>query len=239
MTSLKIFSALVALLFLQSCAGVDLIDDPTIPERLTIAPRISTLAVGQEQVFAVGFTNKYGKAETPQNVVWRSNAPDKVTIDATGKAKTIALGKATIYATVGKTTDSILLNQNTVVVTPNDTTFLRRGILKPVGTSYSASGNVRIQTVKGITQIITDTNFSVSAGPSLYLLLTNHTNGSYTVTPNGNAVSAVSAQITPNKLGQLLGIQSWTVPTSVNPANYQYIVFYCTLGPVFGFAELK
>lgn len=239
MKQLTAFSTFIALIFLQSCVGTDLIDDPIIAERATISPRISALEVGKEQVFMVKYTNKYGIEETSKNIVWRSNAPDKITIDATGKAKTLVLGKATIYATIGNATDSIVLNQSGGGGTTTDVTFLRRGVFQPVNSSYSATGGVRIQTVNGVTQIITDANFSASNGPSLYLLLANHRNGAYTVTPGSNAINAVSAQITANKLSQVSGVITWTVPASVNPANYQYAVLYCTLGPVFGYAELK
>ena len=235
------FSALIALVLLQSCVRTDFIDDPIIPERVIIAPRISTLDVGKEQTFTIKYTNKYGVEETPKSIVWRSNAADKVTIDATGKAKTIATGKVTIYATVGTVSDSILLNQSSTSGggTASDTTFLRRGTFQTISSSYPASGNIRIQTVKGVTQIVTEANFSVRAGPSVYLLLANHTNGSYTVTPGANATNAISVQITPNKITQFSGVQTWSVPTSAVPANYKYAVLYCVLGPVFGAAELK
>jgi hypothetical protein len=240
MKKITFFGVFIALIVAQSCVGTDIIDDPIIPERVTIAPRITTLALGQEQTFTVKYTNQYGVEEVAKSIIWRSNDPSKVTIDATGKAKSIVSGKVTLYATVGKATDSLLLNQTQTGGTANDTTFLRRGVFKSGTTSYMAVGNVRIQTVKGITQIITDANLNVSAGPSLYLLLANHTNGSYTITPNANATSAVSVQITANKIsGIVTGVQTWAVPSGVNPANYQYAVFYCSLGPVFGSAELK
>lgn len=242
MKKITAFSAFIALISFQSCVGTDFIDDPIIPERVTIAPRIATLDVGKEQVFTIKYTNKYGVEETPKSIVWRSNATDKVTIDASGKAKTIATGKVTLYATVGSVSDSIVLNQSSTSGgggTASDTTFLRRGTFQTISSSYPTSGNIRIQTVKGVTQIITEANFSVTAGPSVYLLLANHTNGSYTVTPGANAASAVSVQITPNKLNKFSGIQTWDVPTSAVPANYKYAVLYCSLGPVFGAAELK
>ena len=242
MKKTTLFGAFIALIIVQSCVGTDIIDDPIIPERVTIAPRITTLEVGKEQTFTTKYTNQYGVEEAAKSIVWRSNDPNKVTIDATGKAKSLVLGKVMLYATIGKATDSLVLNQTQTGGggTASDTTFLRRGVFKSGTTSYTTVGNVRIQTVKGVTQIITDANLNVSHGPSLYFLLANHTNGSYTVTPNANATSAVSVQITATKIsGALTGVQTWTVPSSVNPANYQYAVFYCTLGPVFGSAELK
>jgi hypothetical protein len=222
---------------LFSCVGTDLIDDPIVAEKLSISPRLDSLALSTEQVFSIKFSNKYGIVEAAKNITWRSSDATKISVDATGKAKTLTLGKATIYATNGAVTDSIVLNRLSKEIV--DTSFIKRGIFKPVSGSYSASGNVRLQTVKGVTQIITDANFNVSAGPSVYLLLANNTDGRYTVTPGGQATNGVSVQITPNKLTTFSGAQTWAVPANVNPADYKFVVLYCVLGPVFGAAELK
>ncbi len=227
---------------LNSCVGTDLINDAIIGEKIRLSPRIDSLTVGKEQAFSIKFTNKYGVEEPANNIVWRSSDPTKITVDATGKIKAIALGKATIYATNGVATDSLTLNKQSDIgsnTNSNDTSFIKKGVFKSVSSSYSAAGNVRIQTVKGVTQIVTDANFNVSAGPSVYLLLTNHTDGRYTVTPGSNAVNAVSAQITANKLSKFSGAETWAVPAGVNPADYKFVVLYCVLGPLFGAAELK
>lgn len=232
---------ILSLLLLYSCVGTDLIDDPIIGEKLTLSPRIDTLAIGKEQVFNIKFTNKYGIEETPKTITWRSSDPTKIAIDASGKAKTLALGRVALYASNGTATDSIVLNKNSNTPTGNnsDTTFLKKGVFQAVSGSYSIKGNVTVRTVKGITQIITDAGFSVSAGPSLYVLLTNHIDGRYTVTPGANAVNAISAQITANKLSTFTGALTWTTPANAQPSDYKYVVFYCVLGPVFGYAELK
>jgi hypothetical protein len=243
---------LFGIIFLQACAGTDLIDDPIIGEKLSIQPRIDSLPIGKEQVFSVKFSNKFGIEEKAPTITWRSSNSTKISVDATGKVKALALGKATIYATTGTVTDSIVLNRNSDGVSnPNnnnnngnnnnnsDTTFLKRGVFKPATTSYSVAGNVRVQIVKGVSQIVTESNFNVSAGPSLYLLLTNHTNGRYTVTSGGNAISAASVQITANRLTTFTGAMTWNIPGGVNPADYKFVVLYCTLGPVFGTAELQ
>lgn len=237
---LKIWMILSVIL-INSCIGTDLIDDPIISEKIRLSPRIDSLTVGQEQVFSIKFTNKYGVEESAKNSVWRSSDPSKITVDATGKAKAIALGKATIYVTNGVATDSLVLNKQSNSnpgSNSNDTTFIKRLVFKRFDNSHDAKGGVRIETVKGITQIVTETDFSTSAAPSLYLLLTNHLEGRYTVTPGGQAVNAVSAQITPNKLTAFSGVQTWTVSPNINPKDYKYIVLYCTLGFVFGSAEL-
>jgi Bacterial Ig-like domain (group 2)/Electron transfer DM13 len=243
----KIFP-LFTVLLLNSCVGTDLIDDPIIAEKIRLSPRIDSLTVGQEQIFSIKFTDKYGVEESAKNSVWRSSDPSKITVDATGKAKAIALGKATIYVTNGVATDSLVLNKQSnsnpitnsnPVSNSNDTTYIKRSVFKRFDNSHDARGGVRIQTVKGITQIVTEGNFSTSAGPSLYLLLTNHLDGRYTVTPNSQAISAVSAQVTPNKLTAFSGVQTWTVSSNINPKDYKYIILYCTLGFVFGSADIQ
>jgi Electron transfer DM13/Bacterial Ig-like domain (group 2) len=233
---------LFMVLLLNSCVGTDLIDDPIIGERIRLSPRIDSLTVGKEQIFSIKFTNKYGIEELAKNIVFRSSDPSKISVDATGKAKAIALGRTTIYVTNGVATDSLVLNKQSDVgsnTNSNDTTFIKRGVFKTISSSYSTEGNVRLQTVKGVTQIVVEADFKASPGPSVYLLLTNHTDGRYTVTPGSNAVNTVSAQITPNKLTKFSGAETWTVPAGVNPADYKFVVLYCVLGPVFGAAELK
>lgn len=237
----KIFT-LFSVLFLASCVGTDLVDDPIIGEKIRLSPRIDSLAIGQEQVFSIKFTNKYGTEEAATNTTFRSSDPSKILMDATGKAKAIAAGKATIYVTNGTITDSLVLNKQSIGgtnTTSNDTTYLKRSVFKRFDNSHDARGGVRIQTVKGVTQIITDVDFSTTAGPSLYLLLTNHIEGRYTVTPGSQAINAVSAQVTPNKLAAFSGVQTWTVSSNINPKDYKYIVLYCTLGPVFGSADVQ
>jgi hypothetical protein len=237
----KLFTLFTAFL-LNSCVGTDLIDDPIIGEKIRLSPRIDSLTVGQEQVFSIKFTNKYGVEESPKNSVWRSSDPTKISVDATGKAKAIALGKTTIYVTNGVATDSLVLNKQSSIGAnnnANDTTYIKRSVFKRFDNSHDAKGGVRIQTVKGITKIITETDFSTTAGPSLYLLLTNHLDGRYSVTPSSQAINAVSAQVTPDKLTAFSGVQTWTVSSNINPKDYKYIVLYCTLGFVFGSADIQ
>ena len=237
----QIFTLFIALL-LNSCVGTDLIDDPIIGEKIRLSPRIDSLTVGQEQLFSIKFTNKYGVEESAKNIVFRSSDPSKLSVDATGKAKAIAYGKTTIYVTNGVAIDSLVLNKQSDIFVKNnsnDTTYIKRSTFKRFDNSHDAKGGVRIHTVKGVTQIITEADFSTSAGPSLYLLLTNHLDGRYTVTPGSQAINAVSAQVTPNKLSAFSGIQTWTVSPNINPKDYKYIVLYCTLGFVFGSADIQ
>jgi Electron transfer DM13/Bacterial Ig-like domain (group 2) len=243
MKSKLVILSILALSIFNSCVDTDLVDDPIIGEKLSILPRIDSIPLGQESIFSVKYSNKYGDTETAKNTTWRSSDPTKISIDASGKARVLALGKVTIYLTNGTISDSLLLNKSSnstpVINNSKDTTFFKSGVFKPVSSSYSAKGNVKLQTINGTTQIMTDATFAVSSGPSVYLLLTNHTDGRYTVTTGGQAINAVSVQITPNRLTNFSGVQTWDVPKGVNPADYKFAVLYCVLGPIFGAAELK
>lgn len=239
MKQLLFITLILLLQSFNACIGVDLIDDPVIDEKLSILPRIDTLQTGAEQVFTVQYSNQYGIEEPVATVNWSSSDPGKIAIDANGRARVLAGGEATLYAVYDQLTDSIVLNRTNGNTNQSDTSFFKQGVFIPVSNSYSAKGRVFVQTVNGISQIRTASDFSTSAGPSLYLLLANHTNGSYTVTPGSHAVNAVSAQITANKLSTFAGIQVWDIPPGVDPADYDYVVLYCTLGPVFGTANLE
>jgi len=230
---------LIGTIALQGCIGTDLIDDPIIDKKLTIVPRIDSLTVGQEQVFSVKYTNQYGIEASSGSVLWSSSNPENISVDALGKATGLAPGKAIIYASFDGLKDSLILNSGAGNNNQSDTSFFKQGVFMTVNSHYFAKGNVYVQTVNGQSQIRTDADFGTSAGPSVYLLLANHKSGSYTVTPGGYAVNTVSAQITANKLSSFSGVQTWTIPASVNPADYKYAILYCVLGPVFGAAELQ
>ena len=246
MRKIPMYASLIMLFALATgCVGTDYIDDPIIGEKLRIIPFIDSLVLGQKQVFEVQYTNKYGQESPASAITWSSSAPSIIRIDATGTAEALAAGAATLYASNGVLVDSIRINRNSSGgdggggMNMSDTSFFKQGVFKPAGTHYNAKGNVFVQTINGVSQIRTASNFGTSAGPSLYLLLTNHKNGSYSVTPGGHVVNAVSAQITANKLSVFSGEITWDVPANVDLADYKYVVLYCTLGPVFGTADLE
>ena len=123
---------------------------------------------------------------------------------------------------------------------PDTTAFQRNGTFISAGSgSYTVSGDVVITTIAGKSKIMVKENFKVSSGPSLFLLLTNHTNGSYMVVNNNPAINGTSAQISLTRLTNFQGAMTWDVPAGIDVNNYKYALLYCTLGPVFGYAEVN
>ena len=59
------------------------------------------------------------------------------------------------------------------------------------------------------------------------------------VVSNNPAINGTSAQISLTRLTNFQGTMSWDIPVGVDVNNYKYALLYCTLGPVFGYAELK
>lgn len=225
---------LLFLIAFVGCIGTDFIDDPIQPERLTIFPRIDSLPQGQTMQFWADYFNEFGIAETV-TVDWSSTDPTVVTIDANGWAEAVGAGPVKIIATGGNASDTLVLN--TIGVT--NTTGKRTGTLSG-DNGYNASGSVRLEELPNETlQLVFEDNFSCSAGPSVYVLLTNHLDGAYSLNIGGNAINGSSAQITPNKLSAFSGEMIYSVPPSVGIDDYQYVVLYCALGPIFGFAELN
>lgn len=224
----------LSLVLLQGCIGTDIVPDPVVAASLTIQPRIDSLRTGETQQFSVRYFNEFGVAEEV-SPVWGSTDTSNIRIDAaTGLASGLTGAEATIYATAAGLTDSLRLNSGiSNAPDPRTATWTSVG-------GYDAEGMVTLeQQGDGKLHLVMSSDFRTSAGPSLYLLLANHTNGAYTVTIGGNAVNGNSAQITPTKMTTFTGALDFEVPDGVLIDDYRYAVLYCTLGPLFGIADFE
>ena len=205
-----LFLILSGIIGLNSCIGTDLIEEIQVPEQILISPNISSVKIGDEVQFNAVYTNKYGMLENKQ-VIWSTTTPELVNVSSTGLVKALESGEAIIKAIAENVVSTRILNISSDIM-PDTTAFQRNGTFISAGSgSYTVSGDVVITTIAGKSKIMVKENFKVSSGPSLFLLLTNHTNGSYMVVNNNPAINGTSAQ---------------------------YALLYCTLGPVFGYAEV-
>lgn len=233
-----LFFAILGLTFLSSCIGTDLVEETEVPEQIIISTNFSSIKIGEEVQLEAFYTNKYGITED-REITWSTSTPDVLSMSPSGLAIGLLQGEATIEARVGNvlTTRTIQVSQDSI---PDTAISLRSGTFRSAGSgSYTVSGDVVIMTEDGRSRILVSDNFKASIGPSLFLMLTNHTNGSYMVMNNNPVINGTSAQISSTRLTKFSGTMTWDVPTGVDVKNYKYVLLYCTLGPVFGFAELN
>jgi hypothetical protein len=240
-TMKQIFFIFMSVILFSSCIGTDLIDEIEVPAQVLISTNTASIKVGDELQFNAVFNNKYGITED-KPIVWSTTTPEYISVTASGLVKALKQGDATLTATAEDATASRILKitSDTVQDTTISAITTRTGTFKGAGAgSYTVSGDVVVSTSNGKSTIMVKDNFKSSAGPSLYLLLTNHTNGSYSVVNGNPIVNGISAQITPARLTVFQGARTWDIPEGIDVGNYKYALLYCTLGPVFGYAELK
>ncbi len=180
-----------------------------------------------------------------QTVTWKSSDETVATIDANGKITAKTAGTTTISAEINSNIS------NTITITVNALPS-RTGNLTAPG-SYRAEGTVTLeQTLDGKLQIVFQDDAFIQQGPSLYLLLAEKEavfpedgdKPKFVVITDGNdddvAINQNSAQITAKNLpSSISGKTIYEVPEGIEIDDYDYVVLYCVLGPVFGQAELK
>jgi len=233
-----LFLIFFGVIFLSSCIGTDLVEEVEVPNQVLISTPNTSIKVGDEVQFMAIFTNNYGVTES-KTIFWSTSTPDLISVSTSGLVKATKLGEAILIATVENTTTTRRINI-TMDNIPDVNSSTRSGQFRSAGSgSYTVSGDVSITTTAGKSVITVKDNFKASVGPSLFLMLTNHTNGSYMVVNNNPAINGTSAQISLTRLTKFQGMMSWEVPAGVDVNNYKFALLYCTLGPVFGYAELK
>ena len=231
---LTLFTLLLPLFYLSGCIGTDIIDDPRVPPRLTIEPRIDNIDPGDSIQFTATYKNELG-LEEPTTVTWSSTEPSHVSVSATGLAHGIIADSAQIIASADGIQDTLILNTDGV----SNVTLSRTGMLQGKG-GYTATGTVTLEAQPdGSLKLLFASDFVASAGPSIYIMLANHTGGSYTVTPGSNAVNSTSAQITANRVTDFSGAMEFDVPAGVAIDDFDFVVLYCVIGPVFGHASFE
>ncbi|MBP6794324.1 MAG: DM13 domain-containing protein [Saprospiraceae bacterium] len=222
----------------SSCIGTDIIEETEVPEQVLISTNISSIKIGDKVQLGAIYTNKYGMTENKQ-IIWSTSTPEIASVTSSGLVSALKAGDAVIKANAANAESSSIIKVSADPVTETGINT-RSGIFMSAGSgSYTVAGDVMINTQDGKSKITVKDNFKASIGPSLFLLLTNHTNGSYMVVNNNPAINGTSAQISLTRLTNFQGAMSWDVPAGVDVKNYKYALLYCTLGPVFGFAELK
>lgn len=207
---------LCAVGFSQGCIGDDIIFD-TVDPVIRITNPIDTIAQDSQYVFEIEYFNNVGKKESVSNAIWSSSHPDIIDISASGVAKGLMPGSATIKVEVStpegaKIEDELLIvvGKNTVIVVE----FERTGTAKSTS-SYVCEGSFVLKEENAQLKLFFAEDYKASSNlPGLYIYLTNNpntTNGAFEV----------------GKVVVFSGAHEYDIPSSVQLNDYRYVLFYC------------
>ncbi len=224
---------LLVIVILPACIGEDVIED-LIPEsiKITADPDTNALGINDSIQFTAQYFDDLGKETNEYTILWKSSDTSLVKIDSiTGLAVRDDEGPVVISACANGISQDWSLDQGVIT---------RTGTFDNSYSSYKTIGTVSLED-PGIGDVVihfhADTD--VGSGPKLYMLLANVITNSYAIENGGTPVNATFAQITPNIISSpIVGENYYYPPDGVNINDYQYVVFYCDFGVVFGYATL-
>ncbi|GAB4414853.1 MAG: hypothetical protein OHK0039_23040 [Bacteroidia bacterium] len=218
---------------LSACVGTDYVDLGT-SSTLRIELTTQTLTAGEEVALRATLTDTQGATLTV-DASWQSSDTSIVAIDGNLLLARRA-GQTLLVARYLDLVDSVV-----VFVSDAGTSLLlqRQGVFMDGQGSYMADGQARlVQTAAGGLQLVFESDFRVSNGPSIYVFLANKTSGPFAYEQGGQRITVESAQITSARLTSFQGMRTYDLPADIDLEDYDYVVLYCILGPVFGYAPL-
>lgn len=202
-----------------SCIGDDVIFD-TVDERLSIAPSIDSLQIGNTYQFDATFFNNVGVEEN-RAIDWRSSDEAILSIDANGLATGITAGMVQIFAEIEATTGDILRDETTLIVTEEtvvqptvDTPSARSGSIATTS-SYTLEGDFTLEeSENGLLLSFSDNYRASTSLPGLYVYLTNNPN-----TLN-NAFEI-------GKVQTFNGAHTYNITIDADLNTYSHLLYFC------------
>lgn len=157
-------------------------------------------------------------------LIWESSDTNILEITDDGTLIPVSKGEANITAsfssneiTVTSTPIQITVSEETVVIEPmepiDEIEVIGFGSFQS-NSSYTVTGNFQIITENGVTSIILDDSYAAGGVPDLVIYLSNQTT-------TNNGASFISEDITSS------GGQSFIIPDSINPDDYQNVLLFC------------
>ncbi len=198
--------------------NVAIVEDTTKVASISISADTNELEPGAQLQFKAEARNINGNVLVEPQFQWSSSDPTVLSIDQTGLARAIALGSSNVIASSGDASSaafSVLVNQ--AVVTSRSGSFINQN-------GYRVSGNVEMKTTMSGNLELDFTNFSSQNGPALYIYLGN------------NTTSGIQIE----RLGQLSGNFTVTLPGNIGINDYDYVLIWCrSANAAFGSALLN
>ncbi len=208
------FLAVVSVL-MTGCIGDDIIFD-TVEEEVRISNPIDSLKLGDSYAFEEKFLNNVGQEEE-RFVLWSSSDPSILSIDGEGLATGLALGNATVTATVDIDGTGSVMDQVPVTVNEDSTVVSiteRTGELQTTS-SYVLQGSFVLRNEENQLILELENDYIASSSlPGLYVYMTNNPN-------------SVNGALELDKVSVFDGAHSYEIPVGVELSTYDYLLYYC------------
>jgi len=194
--------------------------DPDGLASITLMGSTMNLDVGDMLQLTAELRSIGGDVITDRMISWQSSDTEVCEVDNTGLLTAIANGSAQIVANA----EGISSLPYTIMVGGMEMT--RTGMFQGLN-GYNVSGTAALELNPAGNTLLFDTDFSSQNGPGLFVYLS----------PNANNVSG---GVSLGNLKATSGAQSYDIPGSVNPADFEYVIVYCQpFGVPFGNAQLQ
>ncbi len=195
------------------CIGDDILFD-TVAERLTIENRVDSLQINSSHQLTTRYNNELGISED-HTAIWISLTQNTASVDESGVVTGLALGPASITASVNGEAGPLHDTINFVVT--EDTTILsaggRSGTIESTS-SYVLTGDFTLEEMDGeLVLSIEDNYMTTDALPGLYIYLTNNPS------TNANAFEIGEVKV-------FSGAHKYRI-SGVTIDEYDYILYYC------------
>lgn len=229
---------LLLFILFSSCIGTDLVEEQMVPERIVIQRSKAVIEKGDTVNFTGTCYDKFGYKEKV-SFQWLSSNDTLFQFISGGLGVALDTGMVEISTMAKGVTQ---MGSFTIFPLGQGGTELqsREGSFVKGDGGYDARGTARLkENMDGSLTLEFLEDFSTSNGSSVYVFLANKTSGPFNYKEGGNEVNSTSAQITKNKLQWFSGKMQFKVPAGITIDNYDHVVLYCILGPVFGYAKLN
>jgi len=200
------------IILFSGCIKDDFIDD-FVDATLRINNIPDTIKINTSFQFEFQYLNNIGLEEDLDGQ-WSSSDPDIVTIDNSGLATALTVGKTDVSVQV-RTNDTLLIASTTVYVGQNTVSeaIEKSGTIRTTST-YLLEGSFSLREEGGnLTLRFEDDYRASTALPGLYVYLTNNPNSTNSALEIG-AVTTFS------------GAHTYTIE-DVDISEYQYILYFC------------
>lgn len=199
---------------------VTVIADPDAVAAVIIEGDTSNLSTGESRQLSVRVENTNGAELSGIPVEWSSSDPAVAAVDANGLVEALSDGRTNITVTAEG------VSSLPFPIRVGQMSAQRSGSFRGLN-GYSAEGSAVLRQEDDAAELVFESNFRTQNGPGLYIYLSPEEEG-------------VSGGVNLGELKSTSGAQTYAIPASVDPADFDYVIIYCQpFGVPFGTATLE